>query len=807
MTPACKTRGERCGVGDDRALSFNGEHAPGAPGMAPTWTSSAKDTVGCTLGSSRLWFTLGYGIVNEVYYPRIDIPQIRDLGFIVADGEGFWVEIKRLGRYELHFPGPGIPAAQVVHRHERFTLSLRITPDSVRDVLLVEVDLQGDAQLRVYAVIAPHLGGTGYDNIAEAAEYRGQPVLWAEQGPFGLALAAADARQRNAWQRTSVGYVGASDGWQDFSRYGTLRQCYRSAGPGNVAAVGELPRYCVLALGFGSSKESAATLAVSALLQPFDEPWGQQIEDWRHWHADNSLRCRFHGELAAPLRDQLQLSAMVLRAHQDKTYPGAMVASLSIPWGNSRNERGGYHLVWPRDLVESAGALLALGANEEARNVLRYLITTQHADGHWYQNQWLGGKPYWLGIQLDEAAFPVLLAAMLDEREALDGIDAAPMVRLALQFIVSRGPASDQDRWEENAGVNTFTLAVCIAALVAGSRFLDSPARELALAIADFWNRQIESWTAVYDTTLARRLGVNGYYLRVAPPQAIVDEQALHRSLPVKNRIDDPGLPADEYVATDFLQLVRSGLRGCDDGLIVDTLKVVDALLRIETPAGPAWRRYNGDGYGERDDGSPFNGHGRGRAWPLLAGERGHYELQAGNDPLSYLQAMAAMSGRGGMLPEQVWDSEPLPGRALFPGRPSGSAMPLVWAHAEFIKLLASRALGRPFDRVEAVWQRYQGRRPTAADTVWCPHAPVGRVVAGGRLLICLPWPATARWGRNGWREVTDSAAGDRGLGLYVAELPVDDMAPGQRIDFTWRRTDTGDWAGRDYGIEIVGAD
>ena len=58
--------------------------APGAPGLAPTWCSSAKEMVGCSLGSSRLWFTIGGGIVNEVYYPRVDLPQIRDLGFIVG---------------------------------------------------------------------------------------------------------------------------------------------------------------------------------------------------------------------------------------------------------------------------------------------------------------------------------------------------------------------------------------------------------------------------------------------------------------------------------------------------------------------------------------------------------------------------------------------------------------------------------------------------------------------------------------------------------------------------------------------------
>ena len=138
--------------------------APGAPGIPPTWTSSAKDMVGCALGTSRLWFTLGFGIVNEVYYPRVDIPQIRDLGFIVADGEGFWAEVKRVDNYQMRLLAPGVPAVEIVHRHERYSLLLRIAPGSRRDVLAIECRLDGDEKLRLYVLLAPHLGATGYGN-------------------------------------------------------------------------------------------------------------------------------------------------------------------------------------------------------------------------------------------------------------------------------------------------------------------------------------------------------------------------------------------------------------------------------------------------------------------------------------------------------------------------------------------------------------------------------------------------------------------------------------------------------------------
>jgi glucoamylase len=774
-------------------------HAFGHPGIPPTWTSSAKDMVGCALGPARLWFTTGYGILNEVYYPRADIPQIRDLGFIVADGNGFWVEVKRLDNYRFQRAAHGIPAIEFIHEHDRFELRLRFAPDPERDVLLVEVALAGDAGLRPYALLAPHLGGSGHDNFAEAGIHHGRKVLWADQGPFGLALAAATGQQGDAWGATSAGYVGASDGWQDFARHGALSWRFDTAGPGNVALIGELPVTATLALGFGTSRDSAATLAFSALGQPFSNVWDRYVAQWRAWSSDLSIP----GNLAQPIRDQVGISAMVLRVHQDKTYPGAMVASLSVPWGIAHDDIGGYHLVWPRDLVESAGGLLALGAVAEARNILRYLIATQHTEGSWAQNQWLGGKPFWAGHQLDETAFPVLLASALAEHDALEGIEVHDMVRRALSAIARYGPATEQDRWEEDAGINAFTLAVCVSALVCGAGFLDGPARTFALELADYWNARIEDWTCVRDTALARASGVAGYYVRIAPPPDVMGNSNVAHILPIKNRACDPRLPAEEQVATDFLQLVRFGLRDAHDPLIVATLQVVDRQLKAETPSGPAWRRYTGDGYGEHPDGSPFDGVGQGRPWPLLTGERGHYELVAGRDPRPYLEAMAAMAGRAGLIPEQVWDADPIPERGLYPGKPSGSAMPLVWAHAEFIKLAMSCALGRPRDRPAAVWQRYHGRRPTVDYIVWTPRFPVRNTRSGQRVRIYLPAPALVHYGVDGWQQSADVLTHDTGLGMHAAEPPLARLRAGQRIDLTFYWIQSKSWEGRDYSIEI----
>ncbi|MEJ2399169.1 MAG: hypothetical protein P8Z67_13285 [Gammaproteobacteria bacterium] len=190
-------------------------------------------------------------------------------GFFIADNKGFWVEVKRLHQHTITPADTGVPAVTIVHSHPRFEFRLRISPDPQRDVLLIEVDLQGDPELAVYPLLAPHLGGTGINNFASVSQYRGRRVLWAEQGPFGLALAAVDRQQRDALRRGSVGYVGVSDGWQDFAHNQSMQWQYEQAGPGTVALMGKLPHYAVLALGFATSRESAATLVNNSSLHPW----------------------------------------------------------------------------------------------------------------------------------------------------------------------------------------------------------------------------------------------------------------------------------------------------------------------------------------------------------------------------------------------------------------------------------------------------------------------------------------------------------------------------------------------------------
>ena len=559
--------------------------APGKPGISPTWTSSAKDGVSTSLGGSRIWLTIGHGILNEVYWPRVDSPQIRDLGFIVADDAGFWSEVKRDAEYVLETPQSGVPAYTALHTHDRYTLRLDFCPDPERDVVLIRARLDAPPTFKLYPLLAPHLGNTGYHNTAWIDEVAGRIALTASGDDASLALCAVGKGRLDAFQRASTGFVGVSDGWTDFDANGGMRWTYNWAEDGNVALMGEISEHDVtLALGFGERHELAQTLALSSLQFDFSDVWHRQIADWGAWQSS----CRLPDVTSADLLREGRVSAAVLKIHEDEIAPGALVASLSVPWGQSRDDAGGYHLVWSRDLVEAAGGLLAFGAVDDARRVLAYLISTQKADGHWTQNQWLDGRAFWTGVQLDETGLPIILAQALLDRNALDGLEVRPMIQRAATYLAINGPVTGQDRWEEDAGLSPFTLAVEIAALVCAANFLEGPAREYALQLADVWNSRIEDWMFVRGTDLARRYDVPGYYVRIAPPEMAETSDPMSGFVPIKNRPPmETEQPAEQIVGLDFLGLVRLGLRLADDPGIRDSVKVADAVLKVETPNGP----------------------------------------------------------------------------------------------------------------------------------------------------------------------------------------------------------------------------
>ena len=756
-----------------------GVDAFGAPGIPPTWTSSAKDAVTTALGPSRVWATVGFGILNEVYWPATGRPQVRDLGFIVTHPGG-WTEVKRAQRYTIERPSPCIPLVRAVHTGDEYRLELEFLPDPSRDVLLIAYRLEGG--LGLYPLLATHLGGNGQGNTAWI-----EGGLRAVNGGEALALLSAVP-----FGRASAGYVGASDGWQDFARNGAMTWQFARAGDGNVALIGELPPgEGVLALGFALTATGAATLAGSALAEGYAPIRERFLERWQAWAEQLHLP-----RGPATLREVALLSASVLKVHEDRTFPGATVASLSVPWGFAHDDPGGHHLVWARDAVETGLALLAIGDRAGARGMLSYLAATQSPDGHWAQNFYPDGRPYWTGIQLDEVGFPILLAAKLRELDATRSEPVTAMVRAAATYLAQHGQLSPQDRWEENSGASPFTLAVEVAALVAAAEWLEDEDREYVLALADYWNERIEDWTYLADTELARRYAIAGHYVRIGPDPG---QGGLCGRVEVRNR-DGQSVPAAALVGLDFLYLVRLGLRDPHDPRIADTLTVVDGELRAELPTGIAYRRYQDDGYGEHPDGSPFDGSGVGRPWPLLAGERGHGALLRGDDPLPYLESMARMTGPAGLMPEQVWDAEPIPERNLFPGKPTGSAMPLVWAHGEYLKLYVARSSKRPVEQLSAVIDRYSGEAP-AETWFWRDQAPFGGLPPGRALVIEADAPFTLHVGFDSWQEVSDRDSQPLGLGMHGVKLEAAELKPHRSLEFT-RRFESG-FEGHDWRVAL----
>ena len=721
-------------------------------GIAPRWTSSAKSGVGTALSAScRVWFTLSHGILNEVYYPRVDTACIRDLGFLVTGPNGYFSEEKRHAESRIEPIEDGVPAYRVTNAalDGRYSMEKRFLVDPDRETVLQDtVFTPGRASagdLRLYALVAPHLVNAGMHNTAWIDDYKGDTMLFAS-GSYGICLALACSVGFSA---ATAGYVGVSDGWTQLRSTGHIDPDQKRADDGNVALTGEIGlsgragRF-LLALGFGERPKEAAYNARASMLGGYGRAEKAYVAGWRAWQEKLQPLDEPRGELPHPNR--YRISTAVLAAHRPLSFKGPAVASLSIPWGFEKGDEdlGGYHLVWPRDLVETAGGFLAAGADEDALWILDYLRTIQEVDGHWPQNAWLDGAPYWSGIQLDECAFPVLLADALRRQGSLGGSELEsylPMIEKAAGFIVRNGPVTGQDRWEEDGGFSPFTLAVEISALLAAADILDAFLRHehsrYLRETADAWNDQIERWTFVAGDDVCRKLGVSGYYVRIAPPEVADGALPSEGFVPIKNRPpSESRLPTARVVSPDALALVRFGLRAADDPRMTGTVKVIDAHLKCDLPQGPLWYRYTGDGYGEHADGAPFDGTGIGRPWPLLAGERAHYELAAGRPDAAraLLATMEASAGSGGLLPEQVWDGADLPERELFLGQPSGSAMPLVWAHAEHVKLLRSIRDGAVFDMPPQCVERYVKKKTVSPVQPWRFNNKTRSMPAGKRL-------------------------------------------------------------------------
>lgn len=787
--------------------------APGGPGIEPRWTSGTKDAVGTAYStSSQVWYTLSLGVFNEIYYPTIDRPQVRDLQFLVTDGEMFFHDERRDTDSSIETLDEQALGYRVTSADPdgRYRIVKEVISNPHQPCLLIHTRLEAEPEwrdrLRLFVLLAPRCGGTGRGNHGRVMHLDEQPVLVAHKENSWLALGTT-----TSFRRCSCGYVGETDGWTDLHDNFQMDWAYDGAENGNIALTGELDLShgdeCTLGLAFGDNLHRASTALFQSLGYPFAEHKERFIQQWHR--ADSYL---------LPLGEQshdggalFHRSHDLLLAHEDKTYQGATIASLNIPWGDTKGDEeglGGYHLVWTRDLVQSLTGLLATGNTDTPLRGLIYIAMSQNDDGGFHQNFWLDGTPFWTGIQLDEVAFPILLAWRLQQAGALQNFDPYPMVRRAAGYLIRQGPATPQERWEEASGYSPSTLAVCIAALTCAAQFArergDEGSADFIQDYADFLECHVEEWTVTTQGTLHPE--ISRHYIRihpVSPDDVHPNEDPNQGMLTIANR--PPGsqveFPGKDVVDAGFLELVRYGVRQAGDPLIEESLRVVDHVLKVETPHGPVWHRYNHDGYGENADGGAYSGWGVGRAWPLLTGERGHYELAAGRDPSPYVEAMEQFAHGVGLLSEQVWDQEDRPEEHLALGEPTGAATPLMWAHSEYIRLLRSIRDGELFDRIEAVVARYCEARNCQALEIWKPNRQITEWHPGRSLRIQAPGRFTLRWSSNEWETAENTEATETVFNISYVDIPVDD---GQEtpVRFTFHWTDADRWAGRDYAIQ-----
>jgi glucoamylase len=685
------------------------QSAFGRPGSMPTWTSGGKEAVGTAVTTeSKVWFTLENGVMTEAYYPRLDTADVRTLEFGVSDGQQVWLESKDMRHSVEQIDGDALVFRQTNRDPDgRFQIQKVYVTDPRRDTVLINVTFSGGPKYSLYVLYDPSLKNSGYGDTG----YLDGEALVAMKADVASALLSS-----SGFEHASSGFAGASDGYTDLLLHHRLDWSYTRAENGNVIQTAKVGgEHFTLALGFGPTASDAHQTARASLGEGFAAISAEYANGWHQYVQ--ALR-----PVASPYAHEFRLAAMVLKAHEDKTYRGAMIASMSIPWGNAvRADKptvGGYHLIWARDLYEVATALLAAGDRAAAERALNYLFTVQQKpDGSFPQNSWLDGKPYWTALQMDEVSYPMILAWQLGKT---DPDTWTHHVRPEAEFVVAHGPATQEERWEEVAGYSPSTVAAEIAGLVcaadiARTNSAEGDARRY-LQTADEWNANLEKWLVTSTGHLKAQDDPGPYYMRIDNDTNPNDGSLLD--------VRNGGGVWDEREVVDagFLELVRLGIRPASDRTIERSVKIVDSTIRVETPNGPSFHRYSHDGYGETFFGGPWLGGGIGRVWPIFTGERGEYEVALGQDPTPYLQAMLHFANRGGMIPEQVWDrAEPTSSGFVF-GQGTGSATPLAWSMAQFVRLVMCAQEKKIVEQPSIVAARFLGRSSNVArvsESLW----------------------------------------------------------------------------------------
>ncbi|WP_049987791.1 glycoside hydrolase family 15 protein [Halobellus rufus] len=741
--------------------------APSGPTGRPRWTTGEKYGVGTVADHtaedpSRVWFTLTEGALTEVRFPRVDLMNLRTLDFLVvdADEEDTYTarthnETRRdddadtidrraeiadedslLFRHEIVETGDG--------RGHEWRLTAEYVTDPEHDALLVEVsfDARDDNEYELYAVADTSLtntgstdrglrlgGPAGYHLVARDASAYDQakdvePLLIDEDGTEYSVAAAMAAANRFEW--ATVGVAGSAYLSTLFTD-GAVPTPTDSVDDESVVLVGRIGTGSEhrerLAIGFAEDADTAAALgeAAGALSRGYETVKRGYVDSWDDFLADKELPESVAADES--LAAQYKTCLMCLRAVEDKTFLGAGIASPSVPWGEAvtaEEAKGyGYNFVWSRDLYQVFTVFEAVDDLETARLALEYIYRYQQDDrGFIPQNTYLNGRTRWGGEQMDNISFPQVMAWMLRER----GVGFADAeydyvnVKRSADYVARNGPPTAQERWEEEAGYSPSSIAAEIAGLACAADVATEEGHEadalIWQALADDWADRVAEWTATETGT--ERHTHTPYYVRITHDG---DPDAGHLRTLANN---GPTLDEREIIDAGFLELTRLGIKPADDEVIRNSLAEVDETLRVDTPHGPAFYRYNGDGYGERqrdEEGAPWSieAKGKGRLWPIFTGERGEYELFNETDegplaPANLLETMAGFANSGRMLSEQVWDREHSTEYNWAFGEGTGAATPLAWSMAQFVRLAHGIDAGRPVETPEVLRERYVER-------------------------------------------------------------------------------------------------
>jgi glucoamylase len=702
--------------GSPGALAATGA-APGAPGTASDWVPGDKDGFGTARGTaSKVWYTLSRGTLNEVFYPRIDTPSLRESQFVVTDGSTFTDREDRDSTHEVRLLSSNSLTYQLVNTATsgNWRITKTFVTDPRRSTVLEDVkfeSLTGSAY-QLYLLHDPALSMTGNDDTGRTV---GQALV-SSDGTTASAVATSPGLLD-----TTSGYLdSASDPWADLQSDHDLDGHYAASTPGNVVQAGRVPltglagsQNATVSIGFGAKVAAAIAAAQSSLDGGFaaahtayDGGWAGYLGSLKPVPAS-----------ASGWSTEWKVSAMVLAASEDKTVRGGFIAgpNRAWAWSNSLQFLAVYHAVWSRDLYQIATGLLAVGDDAAANRALDFLWNVQQrADGSFPQNSRLDGTPVFGDLQMDEVAFPIVLAHQLGRTGAADWAH----VKKSADYVVEHGPRTPQERWENATGYSPATIAAEIAGLVCAADIAtknnDSASAATYLAKADEWQQTVESMTA----TTTGPYSSSQYYLRITANG--------HPDSGDQMQVSDGGPLIDERYVVDpsFLDLVRLGVKRADDPVITNSVKVVDDQLSYLTANGRFWHRASFDGYGEQADGGqwepsdPGSHKTIGRGWPLLGGERGEYELLlpgAADTAAGRLDTMGkAADDASHLMAEQVWDLNPPGGSPGFtPGEPTLSATPLAWTHAQFLRLAASIDAGAPIETPQVVACRYHSEACT----------------------------------------------------------------------------------------------